>query len=383
MSIIFESITKANIPVFLDFIKKPNIKRHMFAITGINYVELYCYFKALFGSPNGMQSLLRKQSSDNLFHWDYCLQKDSTYFDFAYSYRQIELLIVSENEILDFDIVVFINSIKESIKKNSDSIKQQKEQLELWDLFQNTYARIRKTQDYFYENYTKNLPKEIEVRHEVIYSSQYLEKHFKKTKDYILKLNIAKNYGIALRMLYPVVGEAFINLVMYVLAKPEVKNDKRTFETISRNNIDVRIKTLHLYCNGIKNVYDQNDERFKDFLRLMDKRNDFLHGNITPGFNTFDQVYFDGTVPIFPEPRDLNKEFSSQVMFQITKNEMDSDLSTINKLTDYILENLEDKEKEDIIMIISARELGWNKKKNKIGILFPPYIVESYPGGDK
>lgn len=375
----FENLAKAELKLFLEKVKCKQCIRTVHKIDCLDYVDLYCYFKSTYGEPNGMQSILRRNDSDNIYHWNYCFVAENVYFDFVYSYRHVELLIISESKI-DIDISQFIENIKKVLIQKKDSIKKQRDSIELWDIFQNTYSRLKKTIDYFYNKYREEYPSEVEPNNKIYNSDEEMNMYYIKMKSYLNKMSLVMNYGLGIRMLCPVAGEAFINLILYVLAKPEIRSDKRLFESITRSNIDIRIKSLHLYCNGIISAFDQKDIRFKDFVRLMDKRNDFLHGNITPAFNTFDHVYFDGTIPIFNEPRDLNKEFTRQTMFQISKTEIEGSVNTINHFISYILENITDKFRKEIEMIIDSREIGWNKKKNKLGILFPPYIVEVYPG---
>lgn len=36
--------------------------------------DLYCYLRARFGPPNGLMMALIEDSSDNLFHWHYCVR---------------------------------------------------------------------------------------------------------------------------------------------------------------------------------------------------------------------------------------------------------------------------------------------------------------------
>ena len=35
--------------------------------------HVYCYLRARFGKPNGIQALLKSDDSENIFHWDYNL----------------------------------------------------------------------------------------------------------------------------------------------------------------------------------------------------------------------------------------------------------------------------------------------------------------------
>ena len=37
-------------------------------------VDVYCYLKGRFGEPNGFQNFLRRDTSDNLIHWDFTLR---------------------------------------------------------------------------------------------------------------------------------------------------------------------------------------------------------------------------------------------------------------------------------------------------------------------
>lgn len=326
-----------------------------------------------------MQSILRRNDSDNLFHWDYCLFYDETYFDFIYSYRFVEVMIFSKSidyckELKEKDFEDYLNEL---LNENNKAIRKEKEKIEYWNIFQNTYLRLKNTINYFYTEYCKNYPSEPSYN-SIAYRSKDAKKIQKQISKYINKINIVKNYGIGLRMLSPVLGESFINLVIYLMAKEEIKNDKRVFESITRTNIDIRIKTMHLNCVGFVKPFDQNDDRLKNFFKLMNNRNDFLHGNIMPGFNTFDHVHFDGTVPIFENPRNLTNEFTTQTMFQISKDEIEKDYKTINELSDFVLENIKPEIRKEIIVLLKSYQLGWNKKEKRIGILFPDHIVESF-----
>ena len=52
-------------------------------------VDVYCYLKARFGEPNGFQTFLAKDSSDNWIHWDYNLKVDGDDIHISGTYREI------------------------------------------------------------------------------------------------------------------------------------------------------------------------------------------------------------------------------------------------------------------------------------------------------
>ena len=47
----------------------------------ITPADLYIYFHARFGSPNGTMMVARAPHSNNLIHWHYTLKSGSTYLD--------------------------------------------------------------------------------------------------------------------------------------------------------------------------------------------------------------------------------------------------------------------------------------------------------------
>ena len=44
-------------------------------------MDLYCYFHARFGPPNGLQNFLRNPHSDNLIHWHWTVQHENGLLD--------------------------------------------------------------------------------------------------------------------------------------------------------------------------------------------------------------------------------------------------------------------------------------------------------------
>jgi hypothetical protein len=74
--------------------------------------------------------------------------------------------------------------------------------------------------------------------------------------------------------------EGFLNLVYEIYLKPELR-DERIYNTINREQIDVKLRLLPTYCEGFKvPIIDKNDERFKNYHRIVNLRNDFVHANL-------------------------------------------------------------------------------------------------------
>src|SRR4051812_13231446 len=71
--------------------KGPLGQKAFFVTSGVKPVDLYCYLQARFGAPNGLLSFLRKDDSNNLFHWHYSLRAGVDWLDIMASTYRIEL----------------------------------------------------------------------------------------------------------------------------------------------------------------------------------------------------------------------------------------------------------------------------------------------------
>ena len=110
--------------------------------------------------------------------------------------------------------------------------------------------------------------------------------------------------GLQLSILTPILAEAFINLLILTLCKPELRADQRELEDFFRSRIHVRLLELASKCDGFRRPIDRNSATYKRFLKIMNKRNDTIHGNHNPEREKIERVYFEGTRPLFAEPGD-------------------------------------------------------------------------------
>ncbi|MBI3124497.1 MAG: hypothetical protein HYZ10_08830 [Ignavibacteriales bacterium] len=75
--------------------------------------------------------------------------------------------------------------------------------------------------------------------------------------------------------------EGFINLIYELYLRKELK-EKRIYERLLREQIDLKIKLAPVYCDCFKNkILDSEDDNFKRFHSLANLRNDFVHANFT------------------------------------------------------------------------------------------------------
>lgn len=95
--------------------------------------------------------------------------------------------------------------------------------------------------------------------------------------------------------------EGFLNLVYEVFLKPELR-DERIMERLAREQIDIKLRLAPIYCTCFTaKPIDHTTDAFRDFLRLVNARNDFIHANITKAMKTAIVVHENTTFLVAPE----------------------------------------------------------------------------------
>ena len=346
----------------------------------ISQLDLYSYFRIKFGKPNGILSFLRANDSDNFIQWHFSFKIDNFYFDVLGSTRFLEFqILTNKNETISENFTSIILYLNKCIKDNKAEIEKFKKLIETWSMFLNTYKRVNDVFTKYTEKYLKITEKQPTLPNKSVLTRKEMDLYIKEFKIFIEKIDYKKEYGLISKMLSPIVGESYINLTLFILAKKEIKNDERLFESLMRNQIDIKLKTMHLNCYSFIKQIDQNDLRFKNFLKLMNKRNDFLHGNVHPGVNKYDTVHFEGTIPLLNKEMDMSVEMSQSALFQISKEEIEFCKSAIDGIKSLIFESIAEDVRESLSRIYATSTLGWNENTKRVGILFPDYFSAGFP----
>ena len=248
----------------------------------IKPIDLFCYLSAKYGDPNGILTILKNDNSDNLIHWDWMLDSPKGLVHIQGHNFRTEIHVsgeVIESGLNKFD---FISQIKADFKNYGQGISITKKSLEKWTEFINPYYRIKSTiEQSFIKLNELNLNLE-QDRIDLKITQNQLE--FEEVKERwtqtLQKYDFAVGQVFGLRAMLPVMAESFVNFLLFILARPEIKSNDRLYQTTIRQPIDIRVQSLHLNCNGFSSNVDYTAEECKKFQTLMNERNDLLHGNV-------------------------------------------------------------------------------------------------------
>ena len=343
----------------------------------IKPVDLYCYLYARFGEPNGLQNFLRRpDTSDNLIHWEWTVQSELGFIRFQGHNFRTEIWIPS---ILfrESDKEELISQIKADFPNVGRKMGDIRKSFEHWIEFTNPYKSIKQSVD--------NLFKELDElgigeRNDAIcdiYEMRDISVFEQNLKANVLKYSKALGICFGIRSMLPIMAESFVNLLLYVLMKPKLKQDERIRESILRQQIDIRIRTLSHNCIGFSKDVNFNEPVCRNFHSLMNGRNNLLHGNIAPEESQFNELYFNKNVPIFTNYISMWERSVGFTKMAIGLDRVYKEFDTVNTFVDYLNSCLDEKHRELVKMASERSSLGYCKDDGRLGVLFPVHVVDS------
>ncbi len=345
-------------------------------------VELYCYLKSQIGFANGIlmiEPIFGPASSDDLCHWQFVLKSPSSFAEFQSSQNGLMLFLYSAPILSESDWLAIENSLRRELETAREKTKRVKAGLEDWVVFVNPYKRLNDVVATLEERASGIRLVEPELPSLSLasggWSADQREAFLENSNTYHQALIDAQLIGVAIRTTVPIWIESFVNLLLFALAKPRIKNDKRLFESQIRQQIDVRVKMLSDTCEGFHRSVSDDDEEFKEMQRLFQRRNTNLHGSIDVDALTTDRVFFDGNRPVYNEwLPDYSRRMPKVISF-IEPMAARDDILVGSEFIIY-LANLVDKSiRNQIWAIADTPLLGYRKDNKRLGILFSGPIV--------
>lgn len=348
--------------------------KHWVLKNEIKPVDLYCYLYAKYGSPKGLLTLLRNKElgSANLIQWDWMLKSDlGTVHIQGHNFRT-EVFVAHNLDSDCFEVEDFLEQIKSDFKNYGKEISNIKKLLEKWTEFVNPFFIIKAT---ISQNFSKLRDLQLDLEQDKI-SSIFEVDDDQKWTEIMNKYYFAIGLIHGLRSMLPVLAESFINCVIFILCKPEIKSSSRLYDSIIRQQIDIRIQSLHLNCNYFISPIDYNSEECKNFHTLMNERNDILHGNINVKKQSFGEVYFNKNMAIYDNYQDHWEKSIGILIKSVKLDTIFRDLEVVENFIEYIYAKLDPNVSSELKDLLDKAYLGFNTKTGRIGILFRDHFAD-------
>lgn len=340
-------------------------------------LDVFCYLKARFGEPNGFQNFLRKDDSDNWIHWDFQLKAGDEDVYICGMSREIHFVMLASLTDADWrDLVLGIKSDFRRVGKDKGSVLKS---LEHWVVFPNRYMAIASVCADLHSDIMDNIggPRTYKTPGGGA-KLRAREAVYRKLHE---RARLVHRSALELSLLTPVLAEAFINMVVLMLCKPEIRANKRQFDAFIRSQIDTKLFDLAFKCNGFASPIDHNSEDFKNFKRVMDRRNNTIHGNCDPEREQLEEVYFEGTRPLFKVGGDNIGRFLENLERQYDPENVITDYGHTHQFLAYLVSRLKADLQEAFNRVIEDPYPGYDLTRMKMGSLFPEHVIVARPQG--
>jgi hypothetical protein len=288
-----------------------------------------------------------------------------------------EIWLVGEFPFVEADKQDLIVQIKGDFANYGQKMSEVRKSLEHWTEFVNPYHRLSSSvAKLTAELEALKLQPEDEAIPDLTSAEQFSGDNWSSVFPKYTK-GLGLCFGI--RSMLPVMAEAYVNLLLFVFMRPDLRVDERLRENTIRQPIDIRVKSLHMTCVGFERPVDYTSDACKAYHTLVNERNDMLHGNVVLEKLRFNDLYFNGTVPIFKQYRSLWERTVGVEIGAVGLHKLKQEVAVVEEFIAYLTTRLKPDLRQQFERISSTRDLGLKTGSGRIGILFPGHLVDMFP----
>jgi hypothetical protein len=331
----------------------------------IRPVDLFCYLGARFGHPLGFFSQVPRQDFNEAINWHFLLYLPEGSVDIISLNFRTEVYLPSGFRCSADE---FAQTLKADLPRYRTGMQNVKSELTKWDCFLNPYAQLWESIQLLMER-ARALDSQVQKSMEDPSSFSEAER-FAETFNHHYPMAIElSGLCLSVRMMCPVMVEAFLNLLLVAFATSEARKTPGV-DALSRRHIDVKVKELHLLCDCFKSPVDWANNACREFDRLRNRRNDLLHGNVRPSSQKFETVYLWKNAPLFtkvlgPYDRALGSKMNAYPL-----DEAERDFATSERFISYVISCMREDIMGEMENILGSIDLAYDARRDKLGILF-------------
>ncbi len=332
----------------------------------ISPAELFCYLAGRFGQPTGCFSHIPREHFKEAINWHFLLCLPEGPVDVvSLNFRtEVYLPVCFECSAGDFADVV-----KADMPHHKVAIEAVEAKATKWVSFLNPYAQLVESSQLMLER-AKSLAAILQDDMDAPVSPAETARFVGAfNADYPVAMELS-GLCLSIRMMCPVMIEAFLNLVLFTLAKTERRSAPGGLAALTRERVMDKVKFLHQNCDHFLRPVDWSTPVCQEFADLRRRRNDMLHGNVDPLGQKYETIWLWEKAPLFtrvlgPYERALGSKMSVHPLPEVEK-----DFHLVEAFEEYVLSCMKPEVAGEVRNILGSIDLAFDQDRNKLGILF-------------
>ncbi len=317
---------------------------------------------------------------DQPIQWDFMLRWRSFYLHFIKTSFTLEAFLRCPSRTKRGPSSDWVDKfLSHNISAHSSTIDKEQKELEHHILFINPYKRYKRIAnycvarleaiDYKPPTYPDSLPA----------TNEDVEAHKKSYGKFWSDTFAQMTYSLMLTLTAAFLGESYLNMLIQVLARPDVKAKQSVFKNFLRQSTDLKLQQLPMFCHGFESEVDMTDKRIRDFLALLRLRNDLVHSNLSVDLLQVGDVRFDGNIPLFQKDEPLDLALMNLERFSPKPEASIKNLEKAIGFADYLRTLVSERFREALDQLMEANPLGFNTGTTKYSVLFPDFVALLFP----
>jgi hypothetical protein len=332
--------------------------------------DVYTYLHSRFGKPNGIQTMLAADDSDNLFHWDWNLK--AGLHDLSFIGATQEVHVKFGRSMSDAACRRFISALKADFARVATEKGRFAGTLEKWRIFPNRFLTLANRCGELFATLERTVPR-LERMLDGANDRDLIAQGSAKRASRLM--GDLMTVPTELSVLTPVMFESFLGLIVALLIKPEIRTDQAAFQSFVRSPLNIKLTSLADRCRGFVRSLDQADPVFGRYWQVVNRRNDIIHGNVDPMRDVLEVVYFDGKRPLYTAGGDRIRQHWSGLMRQYRPSEVMEDYVATHEFILDILDHLHPVTRDLVDRLIRDTQPAWDDRRKMFGVLFPDAVA--------
>ena len=332
----------------------------------ISPAELFCYLAARFGQPTGFFSHVPREQFKEAISWHYLLCLPEGPVDVLSLNFRTEVYLPRIYECSGEELAAVI---KADLSDQQVAMASVQAHTTKWVSFLNPYAQLVESSQLMLAR-ARSLAAILQNDMDAPVSPAETA-HFVGAfnEHYPMALELS-GLCLSIRMMCPVTIEAFLNLVLYALAKTELRKAPGGLAALTHGRLIDKVKFLHQNCDHFLRPVDWSSPVCQAIDDLRRRRNDMLHGNVDPLGQKYETIWLWGSAPLFtrvlgPYERALGSKLSAHPLPEVEK-----DFRLVEDFEEYVLSCMQPEVAEEVRNILGSIDLAYDQDRDKLGILF-------------